>query len=137
MCKNGYLQVDLYANGSSVHKNVHRLVLSTFHPQLDHNKNQVNHINEIKTDNRLENLELITQAENLTHGTRIERMSKTLQKSRCCRSVLQLTKDGVLVKKWLSMSEASRFGFCQPKISECCNGKRKYYKNCIWEFDYA
>lgn len=137
MCKSGYLQVDLYVNGVSTHKYVHRLVLSTFNPKSDAQKNQINHINEIKTDNRLKNLEWITQSDNLKYGTRTERVSKALRKSKCCRPVLQLTKDGFIVKRWYSISEAKRSGFSHVKISECCNGKRMYYRNYVWKFEDA
>ena len=49
---------------------VHRLVLSTF-KGYDRHKKQVNHINGDKTDNRLENLEWVTQSENMKHAYRL------------------------------------------------------------------
>jgi len=50
------------------------------------------------------------------------------------KKVLQYTMDLELVKEWNSLSEASKNGFDQGKISLCCNGKRKHHKYFIWKF---
>ena len=59
----GYLQVQLCNNGQDKNFLVSRLVALAFIPNPE-NKPEVNHINRIRTDNRLENLEWNTRLEN-------------------------------------------------------------------------
>ena len=121
----GYLQVDLYTGGKMKRFYVHRLVCEVFHENPE-NKPEVNHINEIKTDNRACNLEWCTRIENCNHGTRNERMSK---------QVSQYTLDGELVKVWQSTNEAERQGgFAHSAISNVANGKRKQAYGFIWKY---
>ena len=65
--RNGYYQVSLCNKGNIKRLSLHRVIASTFLDNLD-NKAQVNHINGIKTDNRLENLEWSTRSENMKHA---------------------------------------------------------------------
>lgn len=62
--KVGYQRVLLYLNGKSKHKLIHRLVVEAFIGEIPKNK-VVDHINGNKLDNRLENLQIITQRENI------------------------------------------------------------------------
>lgn len=63
----GYVNIVLQKNGKRKKILVHRLVAEYFIPNLD-KKLQVNHINGIKTDNRVQNLEWVTHRENLDHA---------------------------------------------------------------------
>ena len=67
--KDGYYILGLTKNHKHKTVRVHRLVANAF-VQNPLNLPQVNHINEIKTDNRAENLEWCTDAYNLTYGSR-------------------------------------------------------------------
>lgn len=74
--KSGYCRVGLSKNGKLKHHFVHRLVAETFIPNIN-NFSQVNHKNECKTDNRVENLEWCTPLYNIRYGTGIERQTQS------------------------------------------------------------
>lgn len=65
----GYLQVILCKENKLYCKYIHRLVCETFHPN-PHELPQVNHINGIKTDNYVDNLEWCTLKENVQHSNK-------------------------------------------------------------------
>ena len=73
---NGYLMVKLSKNSIVYTKTIHSLVAQAFIPNPE-NKPEINHIDENKTNNNVSNLEWMTRKENINHGTRTERMSKT------------------------------------------------------------
>lgn len=75
LSKSGYLRCNIKHNGKRFDLRVHRLVAMAFLPNSK-NKEQVNHINGIKTDNRAVNLEWCTQSENVIHAVE-NRLIKT------------------------------------------------------------
>ena len=66
--KTGYLRINLCKNGTIKDFLIHRLVLITFVSPPPFEKAQVNHINGNKSDNRIENLEWVTQSQNVQHS---------------------------------------------------------------------
>lgn len=133
VCK-GYFRVGLYRNDEYKHFFVHRLVAEAFIPN-PLNLPQVNHKNENKQDNRVENIEWISAIGNSNHGTRNSRISKNNTNGKLSKPVLQYSLDGKFIKEWSSVCEVQRqLGFHQSNISACCNGKRRYAHSFIWKY---
>lgn len=67
--RRGYLKVKLYygSNTKKVTVSVHRLMMENFYPLSNSEKMEVDHINKIVTDNRIENLRWVTREENYKH----------------------------------------------------------------------
>lgn len=153
--KKNYLFVNLYKEGGSKQQiNVHRLVAMAFVPNPN-NYPQVNHINEIKTDNRAENLEWCTIKYNSNYGNAKQNMiksrkanpnyKKSLEQGQQTRNrlgvsgaekpVLQFTLDGEFIREWKSMTEAERqTGLSRHGIAKCCSGEFKQSKGYIWKW---
>ena len=132
----GYLQVNLSKDGKQKTYYIHRLVATAFITNPN-NLSEVNHKNEDKTDNRVENLEWCNSKYNLNYGTRTERI--TIANS---IPILQFMKDGEFIKKWDSTAQVEReLCFNKGNISKCCKGKLKsaygfkwrYHQKSLWE----
>lgn len=85
----GYKRIGLSKNGKVKYYCIHKLVAEAFLPNPE-NKRQVNHINGIKDDNRLENLEWCTQRENNIHAykTGLNKGTKGISyKNRCLKAI--------------------------------------------------
>lgn len=123
----GYAYTVISKDGKDIKPKVHRLVALRFIPNLDpQHKIEVNHIDENKTNNCVENLEWVTSKENCNHGTRSER-AKQKQSIR----VAQLDQFGNLLKTWNSINEAQDYGFCLASIRNVLDKDKKYH-GYIW-----
>lgn len=123
----GYSIAAIQKNGKQQMKKVHRLVLSAFisNPL---NKKCVNHINGIKKDNILHNLEWVTYKENTKHAilTGLTNDKKPISQ----------IKDGLIIATFNSLSEASKKTNIQmSNISYCCSGARKNAGGYQWEYN--
>lgn len=118
----GYLIVNLCKNGKRKHKKVHRLVTEAFIPNPN-SLPQVNHRDEDKTNNNVENLEWCTSKYNANHGTRIKRISDTNKIP--VKGVHIETGEEIYLK---SMVEGALYGFDPTGISGACSGKQKTHR---------
>lgn len=135
--RRGYLYVVLSKNCISKKFSVHRLVATTFIENPD-NLPQVNHKDEDKTNNRVDNLEWCTAEYNINYGTHNARGLKTLKlrnRKKAPKEVLQFTKDGKFVNEYPSIHEAGRCTLInQGNIWACCDGRYKSAGGYIWKY---
>lgn len=106
--QNGYL-----STGLSVGRNrnrtvkVHRLVASAFLPNPD-NLPVINHLDEDKTNNRVDNLEWSTTRSNINYGTGTERSTRTRIATFCnCKKVAKLDNDGNILRVYNGLRYAA------------------------------
>lgn len=152
--KKNYLFVGLHKNGKTTQRNIHRLVAETFIPNPN-NFPCVNHINEIKTDNRACNLEWCTVEYNSNYGNAKKNMIESRRKNNvqdeinkkikntkkknnsfsCEKPVAQYTTDGNLVATYASATDAERkTGISRGGIQRCCVGRYYQAKGYIWKY---
>ena len=96
----GYEKVGIFKNGKVKYMSTHRLVAIAFIPNPD-NLPQVNHKDEVKTNNFVENLEFCTNIYNMNYGTIQQRKGNSNGKP-----VIQKTLDGKTIATYNSIKEA-------------------------------
>lgn len=131
----GYYQYQLWNNGVCKTGLAHRLVAKAFIPNPD-GKPMVNHKDENKLNNSVDNLEWVTHVENCRYGTAIKRRVQHFDYSKrsvnnagqiaaCSKPIAQFTKNGEFVRKWASASECAREnGWAVSCIRRNCLGAR-------------
>ena len=125
----GYKSVTLRKNGASKIHSVHRLVGQTF-IENPCNFPCINHKDEDKTNNKVNNLEWCTQKYNANYGTRNKRFGDKHGKK-----VIQFDLSGNEIRRWISCAEAGRYyGRSRITIADAC---RKHSKSCgyLWRYE--
>lgn len=130
----GYLIVVLCKNGKHKSINIHRLVAISFIPNPD-NLKEVNHRNEIKTDNMVSNLEWCDRKYNANYGTGVarqkisrannpnDRQARLIVGKKNSKRVKQIANNGDILNIFDSMRQASvATGVCLSTVLRHCKG---------------
>lgn len=127
---NGYLSVTLSKNGVVKRYAVHRLVAESFIPN-PHNLPQINHRNEVTTDNFVENLEWCDATYNNNYGKHRSSISKARRKW-----VIQKDLNNNIVGIYDSPITAAKMtDTCYSSIVGVCNGRHHTAGNYIWKYE--
>lgn len=113
----GYLRVNLYKDGKDKKYMIHRLVAEAYIPNPD-NLPQVDHIDENKNHNYINNLQWITNRDNCRKSHN--------------KPILQFTLDGEFVREWSSATDVGRE--VKAHICHCLKGKLHSAYGSIWKY---
>jgi hypothetical protein len=138
--KDGYVRIQLIKCSKYKTLYVHRIVAEAF-LQHDSERNEVNHIDGNKSNNKLENLEWVTSKQNIEHSIKTGLRKSSGMKGRFgklspkSKSILQLSACGKVIRKWDSISDAARELRCSPQsICSVLSGRKKSCKGYLWEY---
>jgi hypothetical protein len=122
LISNGYCNVKLCKDGEKKDHTIHRLIMIAF---VGESKLTVNHINGIKTDNRLENLEYCTQSENIQHAFEngLIKVSKGEKNGRSKINEIEARQIKYGYKGWAYKRIARIYNIGIPLVSKIRSGK--------------
>lgn len=124
-----YCHVTLRIDRKPKRMRVHRLVAIAFIPNPD-NKPYVNHLDGNRSNNKVENLEWVTPAENTQHAVKTGLMPPIRE-----IPVVQYSLSGVKLNQYKSVSEAARqTGATCEKITMCCRHQRSQHHGFQWRY---
>lgn len=123
----GYPTVTVGVPGKRTGKSVHRLMGVAFFDI--ENDQQINHKDGVKTNNNLDNLEAVSQQDNLRHAFVTGLRSTNMP----AKSIQAINKQGF--GYWFfSQGQAATFGFTQANVSQAIRGVRPTCKGFTWSF---
>lgn len=136
-----YLQINLHKNGEMFKYSIHRLVAEAFIPNPN-NYPCVNHKDENKQNNHINNLEWCTYEYNNNYGTRLDKLS---QNNYLAKIILQYSKENVFIKEWKNTriaiignnffgKEPNKLYTIKRAIQNCCNGERQTAYGFKWKY---
>ena len=130
----GYMSVMLYKSGTPKRMMIHRLVALAFLENPD-GLEFVNHKDENKANNHVDNLEWCSREYNAQYGTSGQRIANKRRTSQTnhSRKVIQQDEFGNVLKVWNSIADASRnTKTARTSIFECCNGIHRTSNGFKW-----
>lgn len=119
-----YLSFDLYVGGKARGVFVHRFIAECFIPNPE-NKPQINHQNGNKLDNRIENLEWVTNSENQKHAFATGAQDKRGEKHHLAK-LTDATVQAIRAESKDGMAQdflAEKYGVTQPNVSMILSGE--------------
>lgn len=145
--KAGYLRTTLCMNGKHKHFLIHRLVGKAFICNPN-NFPEINHKDENKSNNNVDNLEWCTGIYNVNYGTgkiravlnkdckkAVEKINYKKIGEKRQKPVMQLSADTSPIKIWKGIKEAAEaLGIWQGSISNCCTGRTHTAGGYKWEY---
>lgn len=144
--RNGYCYVTLSKKGKLRKFRVHRLVAIAFIPNTE-NKPYINHLNAIRADNRVQNLEWCTQSENVKYSYNIGNSKspaywknkgdkmKWINEGKHCKKVMQYDLNMNKISEFMNIAEAGRKTLTnRSNIVQCCKGRVKTAGGYIWRY---
>ena len=125
----GYVEVQLRDNSGSKYAYVHRLVAQSF---LDNPENLpvINHIDTIRDNNKISNLEWVTVSDNLTYNDSHRRGGEKRKKR-----VFQYTLDNYFIKPFNSVQECEDAGYSKSGVGKVCRGTQEKHGGYRWSYD--
>ena len=115
--KKGYMRVNLCKDGKVKSYKIHRLVAEAYIPNPD-NLPQVDHIDENKTHNYVNNLQWITNRNNCRKSNN--------------KPILQYDLDGNFIREWECAYDVGKVAV--KNINHCLNGRTKSAYGYIWKY---
>jgi hypothetical protein len=126
--KDGYFRIGLKKDKIKKYYFIHRLVAITF-INNPNNFLQVNHKDENKRNNQVNNLEWCNSKYNINYGNGIKKSALTRSKK-----IIQYDLNNNYIKTWDTMNDAIRFYNGNTQICQCCKGKRKNANGYKWKY---
>lgn len=135
-----YLFTKLYKN--KVYKNIkaHKVVMLAF--IWESNWLQVNHIDWVKLNNKIENLEYTTSSENVKHSYRLwlnKANKSALWKvgilNNLSKKVYRYDLDLQYIDEWFIYDYNINYWYDRTAIVKCCNWRLKTAYNFIWKYE--
>ena len=128
--KDGYLIATLHKQCKQQTVKIHRLVAEAFIPNPN-KLPQVNHKDENKQNNCVDNLEWCTQQYNMSYGSFRSKVAEGHKKA-----IIQLTLDNKFIKRWASAKDASQqLNLHATAITACCKGKSYKTGGFRWKYE--
>lgn len=144
---NGYRTVRLWNNGKAKMFYIHRLVGEAFIPNPN-SYPQINHKDECKSNNKVENLEWCSISYNQKYGTVNERriantdytnpifrINALKGAEKTSKPIIQYSKDGKMIAEYKSIQEAKRsFGVTSGLLGNCLKDLKPSAYGYIWKY---